>query len=501
MKQSAPYFPIIYVRGYAALESEINSTVDDPFYGFNFGSTHIRVGATGEPDQFFFESPIVRLMTDYGYRDTFSGRTQAISKAQLAGMSGEEPDPWRTVWIHRYYDVSATTYGAKRESRRLTVEEAAEELRLLVQRVKQETGAPCVHLVAHSMGGLVCRSLLQKIYAEHREKPADHIARFFTYATPHGGIQFRTGLGWAEKLRDLIGPFDADTFGPDRLFQLLTPGVKKKKAPRGFDPRDFGGSFPLDRVFCAVGTNAADYDTAMGTSRFAAGPQSDGLVQIGAAYVNGAHRAYIHRSHSGRYGIVNSEEAFQNLERFLFGSVEADVSLTGVRKLPSTKKESYQLDLSVAVRGHPVFMNERTRQHYCPIVLNDPAVDAVQESYPLFTQFLNATRAASGDGTCRFAITLALYKFPVQPDGRIDYSKLVPGLAAWTDQLLVDVNVHAKDRKLAVQWTASGLSTPKDVALTPMPDKGFKSSIPLPEGARHHLGPSAAVTIAAYPWP
>src|SRR5690606_5227091 len=237
-----------------------NSTVDDPFYGFNFGSTHIRVGATGEPDQFFFESPIVRLMTDYGYRDTFSGRTQAISTTQLAGLSGEQPDPWRTVWIHRYYDVSATTYGAKRKTQRLSVEEAAEELRLLVTRVKKETGAPCVHLVAHSMGGLVCRSLLQKIYPEHGEDPNKHIARFFTYATPHGGIQFRTGLGWAEKLRDLIGPFDSDTFGPDRLYQLLTPRVKNKKAPRGFDPRDFSGPFPLDRVFCAIGTNAEDYD-------------------------------------------------------------------------------------------------------------------------------------------------------------------------------------------------------------------------------------------------
>jgi len=49
------------------------------------------------------------------------------------------------------------------------------------------------------------------------------------------------------------------------------------------------------------------------------GPQSDGLVQIDNAYVRGAHRAYIHRSHSGRYGMVDSEEGYQNLQRFLFG--------------------------------------------------------------------------------------------------------------------------------------------------------------------------------------
>jgi hypothetical protein len=31
--------------------------------------------------------------------------------------------------------------------------------------------------------------------------------------------------------------------------------------------------------------------------------------------------AYVYRSHSGYYGIVNSEEGYQNLTRFLFGDV------------------------------------------------------------------------------------------------------------------------------------------------------------------------------------
>jgi hypothetical protein len=41
--------PIIYVRGFSGGQGGINSTVDDPFYGFNEGSTHIRVGAKGQP--------------------------------------------------------------------------------------------------------------------------------------------------------------------------------------------------------------------------------------------------------------------------------------------------------------------------------------------------------------------------------------------------------------------------------------------------------------------
>ena len=32
----------------------------------------------------------------------------------------------------------------------------------------------------------------------------------------------------------------------------------------------------------------------------------------------------MHRSHSGHYGIVNSEEGYQNLTRFLFGALRVD---------------------------------------------------------------------------------------------------------------------------------------------------------------------------------
>ena len=35
----APYFPIIYVRGYAMTEGERDETAADPFCGFNLGST------------------------------------------------------------------------------------------------------------------------------------------------------------------------------------------------------------------------------------------------------------------------------------------------------------------------------------------------------------------------------------------------------------------------------------------------------------------------------
>ena len=86
-----------------------------------------------------------------------------------------------------------------------------------------------------------------------------------------------------------------------------------------------------------VGTNRNDYEAAAGLSRTFAGNGSDGLVRIANATLLGLKpdgaigepcaKAFAFRSHSGYFGIVNSEESYQNLTRFLFGDVRIDVWL------------------------------------------------------------------------------------------------------------------------------------------------------------------------------
>lgn len=60
--------PIVYVRGYAGPTAGIDVAVDDPFYGFNAGATHVRIGGDGDPMFYQFEGPLLRLMTDEGYQ-------------------------------------------------------------------------------------------------------------------------------------------------------------------------------------------------------------------------------------------------------------------------------------------------------------------------------------------------------------------------------------------------------------------------------------------------
>ena len=173
----------------------------------------------------------------------------------------------QTIWIYRYYDPTSKTYD-RPGGRRFSIEEAADGLRLFIEQVKDQTKAPRVYLIAHSMGGLVCRSLLQKIYLEKNDNARNHVDKLFTYGTPHSGIRF-VGGGVLERVRDALGVNDSNVFGPDRMYQFLTPGVKPgTPAAADFVPDVVpDAAFDIGRIFCIVGTNAKDYEVAGGLSR------------------------------------------------------------------------------------------------------------------------------------------------------------------------------------------------------------------------------------------
>lgn len=100
-----PFFPIIYVRGYAMTRDEIVQTTSTPYMGFEAGSTKIRQAQDGSIVKFVFESPLVRLMKDYGYRDVYA-----------AGAEQADKLPARSVVIHRYYDEADPPSAPARHS-------------------------------------------------------------------------------------------------------------------------------------------------------------------------------------------------------------------------------------------------------------------------------------------------------------------------------------------------------------------------------------------------
>ncbi len=493
--------PIVYVRGFAGRSAGIDEAVEDPFYGFNLGSTHVRVGGRGDPVFHQFESPLLRLMIDHDYQLLVHGGQRAWLEAQ-----NDASVPARSLWIHRFYDVSASTWGDDPESFRL--ERAAEDLFTLITLLQSKTAAERVHLVAHSMGGLICRCLLQKVIPERAEqgdsRPADEmVGRLFTYATPHGGIAFDVGFGLIERIRDRFGIAGADIFGPERMREYLTPGTPGPP-PSGYRPQDMpDDAFPKDRIFSLIGTNPEDYDVARGLSARAVGAKSDGLVQTDRAYVPGAKFAFVHRSHSGRYGIVNSEEGYQNLRRFLFGDLTVEADLIGL-DLPGSPDDDlvWQAEVELAVRGLPVLMHQQVAAHYCPITLERPRAGA-DRPVPLVTTFLIASAGERPDErrTARYSLHLRVLALR-ERRGMFDFRDHLEANAEFEDLLVVDVGT-SNDRLAAWAVWSSQLSVslrdyePSGPSLEDEdPAKGtWVASVSLPSTAREILGDGAAVRL------
>lgn len=101
-----PYHPIVYVRGFAATQGEIEETVADPYMGFNIGSTKARVAWTGDVKRFFFESPLVRLMSEHEYEDVFVEGDDLVAAERT-----DHPVPYRCIVIYRYYDEASQVFG------------------------------------------------------------------------------------------------------------------------------------------------------------------------------------------------------------------------------------------------------------------------------------------------------------------------------------------------------------------------------------------------------
>jgi pimeloyl-ACP methyl ester carboxylesterase len=491
--------PIVYVRGYAGGGKGIDTAVDDPFYGFNSGSTHVRVGADYHPVFYQFESPLIRLMQDEGYRlEVHGDQKQYLEKKDPGDV---EPN---TIWIHRFYDEDASTFGAKAE--KFSIEEAAADLLELIRLLQEKTKAPRVHLVAHSMGGLICRSLIQKVIPDQGKKAADVVDRLFTFATPHGGIEFAIGFGLIEGLRDAINFQGADIFGPKHMWEFLTPAETLKdhpEPPNDWQPQEMPDTpnFPLERAFCLVGTDAADYDVAFGASAKAVGIRSDGLVQIENAQIPKASRAFVHRSHSGRYGIVNSEEGYQNLRRFLFGDLAVAARLAHLT-LPTSDKGKHlvwQAESQLSVRGLSVLLDDQVTAHYCPIELGQNGHDM---EFQLVTSCLKTQLAV--DRPARYSLHVRILSLH-EEGGVFGFGDHLEQTADFDDILVVDVKRTGETISVWAQWNSEIKETLRDydpstespLKLDGGEDGVWDALIPLPPAGLGMFGEKAAIHMTA----
>lgn len=519
-------WPIVYVRGYAMTQSEVEDTVADPYMGFNLGSSKIRQLWTGQCQRYFFESPLVRLMKDYGYRDVYN--------AGDVMPAGHELKP-QSIFIYRYYERTSVELGT---GQRLEIEDAAVELGELIHTIRDrfcngDANAEKtfrVYLVAHSMGGLVCRALLQnpKLGASAKQKTQLKAARqavdkVFTYATPHNGID----LALIGNVPGIVTANDADNFNRKRMRQYLALPASAE------DVGSLNGHFDPDRFFNLVGTNERDY----GIVRNAVGPMSDGLVRIvnattwGPFGTNGkkrivhSPRAFVHRSHSGHYGIVNSEEGYQNLIRFLFGDVRVDgvldvheltlpPELQKIRDEDKGKKKrrkiraSYHFEAVVRVRGAMWDLHRRTVSENSAVFrqFDDlfPPEDSNDKPRPphLFSAFLSARGRVKPDRPgLGFSVDLGVLVPQYELDNRLWFDHHFEGGYLFRDKVnleAIPLNEGGSDWNLNYGFDSVTPNRATTKAKKIKTDVDITFEIPIEQNTQP--GIKATLVLHARPW-
>jgi hypothetical protein len=472
--------PIIYVRGYAMSQTEIEDTVADPYMGFNLGSCKVRQMWDGKVKKYFFESPLVRLLKQFGYKDVYEEGADRV-------VGGPEVDaerttvPYKSIVIYRYYEPSSDDIGTgeKPDMKRF----AAGLGKLIVDlrsRIYPQGAATViseddkklgklpydkfrVYLVAHSMGGLVVRAFLQNP-AFRTDEVRDLVDKVFTYATPHNGIE----IGLLGNVPRWLALYGLNTFNRDEAADFL--GLTA--AERGVGAVDIVTNFDASRIFNLVGTNPADYKVAAGLSSAAVGEASDGLVRIANATTRArsetgfvaSPNAFVHRSHSGYFGIVNSEEGYQNLIRFLFGDVRADgrLEVDEITLPPAVQQEkdagkevraSYLFEITISVRGKPWQLHRRIASENSAIVrkfdelfVRDPATKAWQPnraaSPMLFNVFLDMGQSQTGH-TLAFAADICVRATEYEVDGLLFFKNHFEGGYLFRDMVTLEATPPA----------------------------------------------------------
>ena len=115
-ERTAPVSPDHLCPRLRGTQSEIEETVADPYMGFNVGSTKARLAWTGDVRRFYFESPLVRLMSDYEYEDVFVEGDDWLAAEHDRAATCPTGGSSSTVITTKRRRISATARARRRSS-------------------------------------------------------------------------------------------------------------------------------------------------------------------------------------------------------------------------------------------------------------------------------------------------------------------------------------------------------------------------------------------------
>jgi pimeloyl-ACP methyl ester carboxylesterase len=332
--------PLILIRGFGGFDTDKERSV--AYQGFNDGTVYPH--KRGE--NYIYEGMILRLIKSFWqYQDAtnvvgyyaqpinapavipeelkhldpgfFSGEKVVIDPAMALYLMRTAKDLRRTFWVFRYYDLADrnfATYGK-------ALARLIDFIRALA--VDKNGVQPKVNIVAHSMGGLLARELVQSTYPNAQRQAEDYVNKIVTLGTPHRGVSFQIIRNWIAT-------------EAEEEFERFNPRFQEDpNNPASY--KHFGEHFPLERLLTVVGTNYRNYRIAPATmlNRFFSvsgeyGPnynRSDGLVKQTSAQIPGAPRTFVHKPHGGPDSLITARESFEIATRFFFGNVRVRLRL------------------------------------------------------------------------------------------------------------------------------------------------------------------------------
>ncbi|WP_345954377.1 hypothetical protein [Mucilaginibacter sp. PAMB04168] len=485
-KIDPPYYPIVYVRGYAMRRADVEETFNDSYYGFATSAVYKKQTQADNgyltPD--LFEGQLIRFMKSrfessdekkYGYADAVNCRTEDF----------DESNPSRSIWISRFYDVDYIQDKVR------SIENHALELTdLIVNKIPLQLLALGmsreslekdykVILITHSMGGLVCRTLLQNTlpnYIDNRAPddiivplsritdPAKLIHRLVTIGSPHKGIDMGNIPDIVEEaIVSSLNPYDSSIFRPKRMREYLQLDDLKNPQSESrnednykYDLHSLGKStFPVKNCLCVIGSDYGAYSAI----KHVTGSFSDGLVKQDRAYIvsgekpvsgtqydenNVAFYANVHRAHSGYRGIVNSYETFENIQRFLFGDLGVRIALRDIKiQTPELQglEYFYDFEFALTIRGTGVYLHQRKQ---------DPCENAIrirrkeipdQKDIFLHTGFLNSKLRQSKNEGSFFIMKFSVLEYSVKKG--LLWDTQYPSRTIYSESLEIEVVADA----------------------------------------------------------
>jgi len=343
--------PLILIRGFGGLSVEDEKRI--AYQGFNDGTVYPR--KRGE--NYIYEGMILRFMkSSWKYQDATNivgyFPTPVTEKGSIpeplknldpdffwfnpeAGKKLEPkykvvidpamaltlvepdktPDPCKTLWVFRYYDLNDRQFEVYGE----ILVRLIDFIQALATKKRGGVAKqPKVNIIAHSMGGLIVREAVQRTYPKNSRKADDYINKIVTLGTPHRGISFQVLKNWI----GIDSQEELEHFNP--AFQESSNNdASYLNFHKHFDPR---------RLLCVVGTNYRSYGVTVASwaNRFFSMPdefgpnynRSDGLVKHTSAQIPVAPRTFVHKCHGGFDSLVTARESFEAATRFFFGNIQ-----------------------------------------------------------------------------------------------------------------------------------------------------------------------------------